>query len=202
VYRANRKQCIRKILGEDESPHCTIPTSILEDHFRQPPPPPPTSPPPDWLPSPPEDVDPDDLTHPISGQEVKAQLGRFPSQSSPAPDGVPYHALKILNPTQLADILNVCLLNRRTPASWKASNTILVHKKGGRDHPANWRPISLQCTIYKLYSAILAKWLTAWAVDGKKVSSAQKGFLPFEGCMEHSFLMRRLSRTASGERKT
>jgi hypothetical protein len=44
-------------------------------------------------------------------------------------------------------------------------------RREGRGNPANWRLISLQCTIYKLYSTILAKWLTAWAVDGKKISS-------------------------------
>ena len=52
--------------------------------------------------------------------------------------------------------------------------------------PNNWRPISLQPTIYKVYAAILARRLASW---DEKISKSQKGFLPFEGCFEHSFIM-------------
>ena len=47
----------------------------------------------------------------------------------------------------------------------------------------------MQSTLYKVYAALMAKRLATWAILENKMSSAQKGFLPFEGCMEHSFLM-------------
>lgn len=47
----------------------------------------------------------------------------------------------------------------------------------------------MQPTIYKIYAAILARRLATWTIDEKKISNSQKGFLPFEGCLEHSFLL-------------
>ena len=37
---------------------------------------------------------------------------------------------------------------------------------------------------HKIYAAILARTLATWAFKNKKISAAQKGFLPFEGCLE------------------
>ena len=54
----------------------------------------------------------------------------------------------------------------------------------------NWRPISLQLTLYKLYSAIIARRIASWAIETKAVSPAQKGFLTYDGCAQHNFLLR------------
>ena len=67
---------------------------------------------------------------------------------------------------------------------------MLIYKKGDQAQPKNWRPISLQPTIYKVYPAVLARRLACWSLENRKISSAQRGFLPFEGCAEHSFLLR------------
>ena len=65
----------------------------------------------------------------------------------------------------------------------------------------NWRPISLQPTIYKIYAAILARRLGSWAMDEEKICKSQKGFLPFEGCLEHSFLLRSVFEDSKRRRK-
>ncbi|CAM5136513.1 unnamed protein product [Eretmochelys imbricata] len=67
--------------------------------------------------------------------------------------------------------------------------TVLIHKKGERDDPSNWRPISLCSTIYKLYASCLAARITDWSMCGCPISSAQKGFMSCEGCYEHNFLL-------------
>ncbi len=50
-------------------------------------------------------------------------------------------------------------MSRKIPSSWKISHTVLIYKKGDTSDPANWRPISLQSTIYKI---IWLSWLTDW----------------------------------------
>lgn len=35
----------------------------------------------------------------------------------------------------------------------------------------------------------MARRLATWTIDEKKISNSQKGFLPFEGCLQHSFLL-------------
>ena len=123
--------------------------------------------------------------------EIEQQLKRLPSNSSPGPDGVPYKIWKTVEGSKitLKQIFTICLFNKRTPQSWKKSSTILIYKKGYKKEPSNWRPISLHSTIYKIYTAILARRLAEWAICEKKISPAQKGFLPYEGCFEHSFML-------------
>lgn len=53
----------------------------------------------------------------------------------------------------------------------------------------NWRPICLQNTIYKIHAATITR-IATWAIDGEVINTAQKGFLPYEGCFEHTFLLR------------
>ena len=77
---------------------------------------------------------------------------------------------------------------------------ILIHKGGDTNAIGNWRPISLLLTIYKLYSAIMARRIASWAITTSAFSDAQKGFLAFDGCAEHNFLLRTLM-TDSRRRK-
>ena len=51
-------------------------------------------------------------------------------------------------------------------------------------------PLPAVVQYYKIYAAILARRLAEWALAHDKLSPSQKGFLPFEGCMEHSFLLK------------
>ena len=44
----------------------------------------------------------------------------------------------------------------------------------------------------KLFAAVLADRLTCWAIAYDRLSAAQKGFLPHEGCLEHSFVLHRV----------
>ena len=203
-YRANKKKCINSITEENQSPKCEIPPSTLENHFsHQVPEQSQSPPPPDNLPSHARTSDADELSYPVEPKEVNAQLNRLPTQSAPGPDGIPYYIWKYTEggETLLSMIFSICLLNKKTPESWKKSITILIHKKGDKNQPENWRPISLQPTIYKIYAAILARRLAGWAILNNKISRAQKGFLPYEGCIEHSFMLRSVLEDSKRRRK-
>ena len=90
----------------------------------------------------------------------------------------------------------MCRREKRVPSVWKKSTTILVFKKGDEALPGNWRPISLQNAVYKIYAAIWDRRLASWASETGAVSPAQKGFVPGEGCLEHSFLVRSMMEDA------
>ena len=91
----------------------------------------------------------------------------------------------------LSVILNICRKVTRLPPSWKTSTTVLAYKnKGDEKDLKNWRPICLQNTIYKIYAATVAKRIANWAIEEEVINMAQKGFLPYEGCFEHTFLLR------------
>ena len=101
----------------------------------------------------------------------------------------------------LTTILELCRKFNKIPPSWKESSTILIHKKGDVDQIRNWRPICLQKTIYKLHAAIMAKRLDRWAISSKAISRSQKGFLPYDGIAQHSFLLRSIMEDSRRKRK-
>uniref|UniRef100_A0A7E5A255 Reverse transcriptase domain-containing protein n=1 Tax=Panagrellus redivivus TaxID=6233 RepID=A0A7E5A255_PANRE len=67
---------------------------------------------------------------------------------------------------------------------------------------SNWRPIALSNTLGKLYSSCMAARLTAWSIRNNRLSRAQKGFLKFEGCLEHNFELQSIIRDARRRRRT
>ena len=192
LYKSKRKKAMREILDQS-APKCEIPLNTLYEYFSsntddasEAPPPP------DWLPSGEDNGDSiDDLTVPVTAEEVQSQIRRLPLDSAPGPDGVPYSVWKRTPESSrlLTQVFNICLHNNFIPAQWKSSDTILIYKKGDLEDPKNFRPISLQVTMYKILAAVLARRLAIWAIANKKISPTQKGFLPFEGCFEQGFLL-------------
>ena len=55
--------------------------------------------------------------------------------------------------------------------------------------------------VVKLFAAVLADRLTCWAIANYRLSAAQKGFLPHEGCLEHSFMLHRVLKSARARKK-
>ena len=207
LFRRNRKSCVREILEGQNTRRCNIPVEELEAYFRNE-----YSAedvdldnPPSWLNDCLKEPDnpPEWEEIPIDGEEVKAQLKRLPSASAPGPDRLPYKVWKAVDPsgTLLAQIFEICRRERKVPRAWKTSTTVLIYKKGDEGVPSNWRPISLQSAIYKIYASILAKRLATWAREADAISPSQKGFVPGEGCLEHAFLARSMMEDARRRRK-
>ncbi|KAG8179227.1 hypothetical protein JTE90_004055 [Oedothorax gibbosus] len=187
LYKRNRRRAIR-LITDGESSKCHLEGSTITKHFND-----------VFKPSP---FDPTMFNRvdgrlpinmdPFAPAEVKARLSRF-ENTAPGPDRLTYAHLKEVDPecTYLAKILNICTKARRNPEQWKCSRTILIHKKGDVEAIENWRPIALCCTLYKLLTGCLASRLSAWLADEDVLSSAQKGFLPFDGTFEHHYLVSR-----------
>ncbi|CAM4518223.1 unnamed protein product, partial [Caretta caretta] len=135
-------------------------------------------------------------------KEVLARLSKT-KNTAPGKDGIRYSLLKKRDPgcLVLATLFNQCKRFCWTPSSWKKAMTVLVYKKGERDDPSNWRPISLCSTMYKLYASCLASRITEWSVRGGAISSTQKGFMSCEGCYEHNFVLQTIIETTRRARR-
>ncbi|UYV72703.1 hypothetical protein LAZ67_10000369 [Cordylochernes scorpioides] len=88
-------------------------------------------------------------------------------------------------------------LNRRdrrkySPNGRKASRYSFIKKAKKKTNPENRRPIALGNTIGKLYSAIIADRIKRFATNTNLISSPQKSFLEYEGCLEHNFVLQSL----------
>ncbi|KAG6929039.1 hypothetical protein G0U57_006544, partial [Chelydra serpentina] len=203
LYRTNRPKAMREVLDGPPS-YCTIPPERLHNHFhgvfsgvpRN------DAQRPECLRPLPRIADSTGLDADFTPKEVMTRLSRT-KNTAPGKDGIPYSLLKKRDPgcLVLSSIFNLCRRFGRSPTSWKKAMTVLIHKKGERDDPSNWRPISLCSTMYKLYAGCLAARITEWATTGGAISPAQKGFMPSEGCYEHNFLLQTVTQTTRRARK-
>lgn len=101
------------------------------------------------------------------------------NNKTPGPDGVNNELLKHLPPSMHKAIHRVFILmwlTGATPDSWKASNTILLHKKNSELLLENYRPIALANTMYKLWTGLIQRGLSKYAEHYDILSSSQEGF--------------------------
>ncbi|GFS54640.1 retrovirus-related Pol polyprotein from type-1 retrotransposable element R2, partial [Nephila pilipes] len=111
--------------------------------------------------------------------------------SAPGLDQITYRQWREVDPRclVLSKIFNICLKFKDVPKAWKMSNCVLIHKKDDLSLIENWKPISLSNTIYKLFMKCLTRKLQDWCSFNQVLSSAQKGFTPHDGVIEHNFLL-------------
>ncbi|GFS75724.1 retrovirus-related Pol polyprotein from type-2 retrotransposable element R2DM [Nephila pilipes] len=185
LYKWNRRRCIRNIVNPNFS-RCPAPKENIFNYFKN-----------SWAPpnskynlplTPKLDLPPviDFLT-----PETIASCLQGCENSAPGPDLITYHHWKASDPRCfiLAKNFNICLKFKSIPSEWKSSNCILIPKKGDTALLENWRPITLSNTIYKLFSKCLARRLQDWCEMHEVLSPCQKGFTPFDGVIEHNFVI-------------
>lgn len=67
--------------------------------------------------------------------------------------------------------------------------------------PSNYRPISISCTIYKIFASILASRLKKKAWSDKILHPYQKGLADGNGCAQHIYLLRKRIHQARNSKK-
>ncbi|GFU51723.1 retrovirus-related Pol polyprotein from type-1 retrotransposable element R2 [Nephila pilipes] len=182
LYKWNRHRCIRNIVNPNFSRSKESILSYFKNSWASPKSEPslPLSPKLD-LPPVIDFLTPESIASCLQGCE----------NSAPGPHLITYHHWKSADPRCLilAKNFNICLKFKSIPASWKSSNCILIPKKGDPALLENWRPITLSNTIYKLFSKCLARRLQDWCEMHEVLSPCQKGFTPFDGVVEHNFVI-------------
>jgi len=83
----------------------------------------------------------------------------------------------------LTIILNKSLTSGILPNTWKCANITPIHKKGAKNLPANYRPISLTTVIGKILESIVRDKLVDHCMLYNLFSDAQHGFVPGRSCM-------------------
>ncbi|GBN32992.1 Retrovirus-related Pol polyprotein from type-1 retrotransposable element R2 [Araneus ventricosus] len=186
LYNKNRPRAIREITKKSGR-FCDIPPATVEEYFRQ-----------AWQPNqaeegffPPSNISRVDvLDSPFTPSEVSKKLKKAENTAA-GPDRITYMHWRsmVAAPRFLSVVFNLCLLFRRVPPAWKSSTTILIPKSGDASLPQNWRPIALSSTIYKMFTKCLAARLGDWCEKYNVLSINQKGFTPYDGVVEHNFVL-------------
>lgn len=93
--------------------------------------------------------------------DVKERILRLKTGKSAGPDRITYEIWQIFPclTEWLYSVFKACEKQCRMPQAWRISRTILLYKKGQSEKCKNWRPINLQNTAGKIYTATIEKLL-------------------------------------------
>lgn len=128
----------------------------------------------------------------ITLAEIQKAISRLPTHKAPGPDGIPTEFLKALPHDSILTVLqcfNDILSNEQTPMEWGNSITTILHKKGDKLNPNNYRPIALLNSLLKLFTHIICNRLTTWANKCNLLPEAQGGFRAGRSCDDQVFTL-------------
>ena len=91
----------------------------------------------------------------------------------------------------LTEVFRIIWLTGEIPDVWKKACTVLVHKNGDKSDPANFRPITLECTPHEILTSCLRDSMFAFlSANGYIEHRIQKGLMPkLSGTFEHTAYM-------------
>lgn len=117
------------------------------------------------------------LNSPITHEELQNSIKELKSNKSPSLDLIRNEMLKNITSEMFELILkhlNGCLSTGNYP--WNESVTTVIHKKGDKENPDNYRAITLGSCMGKLFSSILLKRLIAFRGSVCPDTTNQLGF--------------------------
>lgn len=124
-------------------------------------------------------------TFSVSVDSIKKVLKNLPSHSSPGPDGISNILLKEGGLGLLLlifDFFSLLISIGALPSEWKTAEVVPIFKKGNRHECNNYRPISLTCTLCKVFERLLKDAMLGFLVSNNLLNDTQHGFLPNRSC--------------------
>ena len=104
----------------------------------------------------------------------------------------------------LTQIIHAAWSRGVVPSEWKRACTILIHKNGDTDNPANFRPITLQSVPLKVFTSCLRNKTFQYLVENEYIEhNIQKGFTPkLSGTLEHTAQMAHIINNARTKQRS
>ena len=94
----------------------------------------------------------------VTPKIIAKKIKKMKDNKSPGVDGIPPKLLKEIVEqisTPLAKVFNLSLDEGIIPSDWKGANITPLFKKGSRNKPENYRPVSLTSVVCKLLETII-----------------------------------------------
>ena len=94
----------------------------------------------------------------VTPEMIPQKIKKMKDNTSPGVDGIPPNLLteivEQIN-TPLAKLFNLSLEEGIVPSEWKKANITPLFKKGSRNKPDNYRPVSLISVVYNLLETLI-----------------------------------------------
>ena len=117
---------------------------------------------------------------------VANKLKQLRPDSSPGPDEIHPKVLKELAESlsvPLSIIFQKSLDEACVPTPWKEAEVVPIFKKGKRQDPTNYRPISLTSVVSKMLESIVRDRVLEFMVETNQLSQTQHGFIQKRSCI-------------------
>ena len=100
----------------------------------------------------------EDTVPSISESEINKAIRELKNNKAPGPDKIENEKIKMFEEalnSPIKKIFNKILETEEVPKQWKNTEIIIIYKKGNRQDPQNYRPISLSPSLSKLFTKII-----------------------------------------------
>ena len=122
----------------------------------------------------------------ITVDKVKMKLKKLNSNKSAGPDGFYPRVIKETEEEtapHFCNIFRTSLEQRKAVRDWKLQNISPLFKKGSKDDPGNYRPISLTSVPGKMLESIIADDMMSHLEYNKLILDSQHGFRSGRSCL-------------------
>lgn len=120
------------------------------------------------------------MTDEVGLEELQGALRQCRNRSTPGPDGLSYVVLKKLPQAaleSLAAFYSVCLRCGYFPRRWKEAHAVMLAKPGKDPKvTTSYRPISLLCTLGKLFERVITRRLTIFLQERNFINRWQQAY--------------------------
>ena len=121
----------------------------------------------------------------ITEKAVRDKLNKLNPNKSPGPDKLYPRILKELSDElakPLTNFFNLSIEKGELPDEWKLAEVTAIFKKGDKQNPGNYRPISLTCILCKVLESLVRDAIQSHMEDLKLYSTCQYGFRKNRSC--------------------
>ena len=122
----------------------------------------------------------------ITEDKVKQKIKKLNPSKSQGPDS--FHP-RVIKETETEIIPHLCniykasLEQRKAATDWKIQNISPIHKKGSKDEPGNYRPISLTSVPGKILESIIVDEIVSHLESNNLILNSQHGFRNGRSCL-------------------
>ena len=119
-------------------------------------------------------------------EDIITAIASMGTYSAVGPDKFPAIILKKCSKTlasPLASMLRSSLDLGIIPTAYKKQSIVPIYKKGNRDNPANYRPVSLTSHIIKVFERVIRSKMVEYLETNKLLNKNQHGFRKGRNCL-------------------
>ena len=122
----------------------------------------------------------------VTPEMIAKKIKKMKENKSRGVDGIPPKLLKEIVEqisTPLAKVFNLLLEEGIVPSEWKEANITPLFKRGWRNKPENYRPVSLTSVVCKLLETLIRDHMAELLVKHELLNTYQHGFLKARSCL-------------------